>query len=601
MRMRKKYQALLCALLALLLCACGEAPEDGEAPGESIPLQADVLIVRTNEALTTLDPASVTARGGETILYHLYENLLRWEDGGDGWAVLASGQAEDYTLETDYAGNATYTFTLREDAVWSDGTAVKAEDFVFAWQRLADPANNLPHRALLSEISGYAEVQETGDPSLLAVSAPDSRTLTVTLQGSPAYFLEEICAGAYTMPLRQDVPFYANPVVTNGPYTLSGFNRELISLEHSGTYYQSGAKGPSELRFATIEDGAADYAALQAGETALAVDLPEEPLQALADSGVWTPEPVTGTCAVILNTLKAPFDNENVRLAFHLAIDRQAITDALGGLTARPAPGVVPYGVSDYSSNRPAVEVPAEDDAPADPMAKPAPEKPNPTCWDFRAHSLEVVTAEHTHDYETDLLYAQALLAQAGYPNGNGFPEAEYLYPADQENGRALAEMLQSMWKESLGVSVAVRGVSQEEYENALLPVLPEESGEESEDGIDPVPAASFQMAACELSPAYSDAEALLRQWYSGGEDNISGYASDAFDILLDSARASISPDVRDACLHDAEAILLEASPVIPLFCRGGSYQLAGGLAGLYRAPDGVFFLQNIHVDAAAG
>lgn len=599
--MRKKYRSLLCALLALLLCACGEARPDGEASGESVPPQADVLTVRVNEALTTLDPASVTARGGETILYHLYENLLRWEDGGDGWAVLANGQAEDYTLETDYAGNATYTFTLREDAVWSDGTAVKAEDFVFAWRRLADPANNLPHRALLAEIAGYAEVQETGDPSLLAVSAPDGRTLRVTLQGSPAYFLEEICAGAYTMPLRQDVPFYANPIVTNGAYTLSGFTRELTSLERSETYYQSAAKGPSQLRFVTIENGAADYAALQAGESALAVDLPEEPLQALADSGVWTPEPVTGACAVALNTRKAPFDNGNVRLAFHLAIDRQAVVDALGDLTARPAPGVVPYGVSDYSGNRPAVEPPAEDGAPADPMAGPAPAKPDPTCWDFRTHSLEVVTAEHAHDYETDRLYAQALLAQAGYPNGSGFPAVEYLYPAGQENGRVLAELLQAMWKEALGVSVAIRGVTQEEYESALLPVLPEEGGEEAETGEAPVPIAPFQMAAYELSPAYSDAEALLRRWYSAGEDNFSGYASDAFDILLDSARAAISPDVRDACLHDAEAILLEDSPVIPLFCRGGSFQLAGGLAGLYRAPDGVFFLQNIRVDAAAG
>lgn len=345
---KKKYSALLCALLALLLCACGEQPEDGDTSGETPPVQADVLTVRTSGVMITLDPASVTARGGETILYHLYENLLRWEDGGDGWAVLANGQAEDYTLETDYAGNATYTFTLRQDAVWSDGTAVKAGDFVFAWQRLADPANGLPHRALLSEIAGFQEVQETGDPSLLAVSAPDDRTLTVTLQGSPAYFLEEICAGAYTMPLRADVPFYANPIVTNGPYSLTGFTRELVSMERSETYYRSSSTGPSELHFALTDDSAADYAALQAGASALAVDLPREVLQALADSGVWTPEPVTSTCAVALNTLQAPFDNENVRLAFHLAVDRQAVVDALGDLTARPAPGVVPYGVSDY-------------------------------------------------------------------------------------------------------------------------------------------------------------------------------------------------------------------------------------------------------------
>ena len=604
--MRKKYRSLLWALLALLLCACGKAPEDGESPDESVPLQADVLTVRTGEAQTTLDPAAVTARGGETILYHLYENLLRWEDGGDGWAVLAKGQAENYTLETDYAGNATYTFTLREDAVWSDGTAVKAQDFVFAWQRLADPANDLPHRELLSEIAGFAEVQETGDPSLLAVSAPDGKTLTVTLQGSPAYFLEEICAGAYTMPLRSDVSSYANPTVTNGAYTLSGFTRELVSLERSETYCPSASKGPSQLHFATMADSAADYAALQAGESALVLDLPEEPLRALADSGVWTPEPATGTCAVVLNTRQAPFDNPNIRLAFHLAVDRQAIVDALGGLTSRPAPGVVPYGVSDYSSSRPVVEVPDEDSTPADPMAEPEPEKPRPTCWDFRTHSLEVVTADHTHDYETDCRYAQALLAQAGYSGGSGFPEVEYLYPSSHPEGQALAGLLQTMWRDSLGVSVTVRGVSDEEYESAFLPALPEENGEEdsgteTNGGEEPLPAPPFQMAVRELSPAYSDAEALLRQWYSGSGDNVSGFASDAFDILLDSARAAVSPDVRDACLHDAEAILLEASPVIPLFCRGGSYQLADGLAGLYRAPDGVFFLQDVRLEAPAG
>ena len=595
----KKCGSLLCALLALLLCACGGTPDHTETPPPEEETGPYTLRVRVSEAQNTLAPASVTAAGGETILYHLFENLLRWEDGGDGWAVLANGQAEGYTVETDYAGNATYTFTLREDIVWSDGQPVTAEDFVNAWQRLADPVNELPYRHLMSAVSGYGEVQEDGTPAPLGVYAPDSRTLVVALNGSPAWFLEEVCAGAYTMPVRADLVSQTSGAVTNGAYTAASRTAQLVTLERSETYYDPDPKGPEVIEFAAVSDSQGDYDALLAGEAALVIDLPGEPLQALADSGLWTPEPVTETYGVLLNTRKAPFDNENVRLAFHLAVDRQAVVDALGDLTARPALGIVPYGVADYSE-RPVEEEEIPEETLPDPNAVPEPEEPAAVCWDFRTHGLEVVTAEHVHDYETDRSYAQALLANAGYPGGSGFPEAEYLYVNGSDADAAVARTLQGMWKECLGVSVSIRGVSQEEYDAALSPALPdEEDGESagSEEEASDIPA--FTMAAQGLSPVYSDAEILLNRWHSASKHNASGYASGAFDILLDAAGDVVSPDARDAYLHDAEAILLDDSPVIPVFCRGGSYQLAEGLTGLYRSPNQVFFLYNVHRESA--
>lgn len=601
--LKKKFTSLLCALL--LLCACGDQPDGPEVLPPEEESGPYTLTVRVGEAQTTLSPPAVTAQGGETILYHLFENLLRWEDGGDGWAVLANGQAESYTVDTDYAGNATYTFTLRENAVWSDGRAVTAGDFVTAWQRLADPANALPHRELMSAITGYDEVLEDGEPAPLGVSAPDSRTLVVALKGSPAWFLEEVCAGAYTMPVRTDLVNQTEGAVTNGAYTAAAFNREQVVLRRSETYYNADPRGPEEIRFETASGSQADYEDLLAGNAALVVNLPEERLQELADSGLWTPEPVTETYGVLLNTQAAPFDNANVRLAFHLAVDRQAVAEALEGVVVRPAPGVVPYGVSDYSARPAADDAAEEEDTPPDPNAEPKPEKPAPTCWDFRSHSLELVTAEHTHDYETDRGYAQALLANAGYPGGSGFPAVEYVYVEQTGWDGALARALGEMWKESLGVVVTVREVSQEEYDAALSPPLPEEDGEdaaetETEDGeASPVP--SFQMAGQPLSPAYSDARALLLLWHSENTKNATGYASDAFDILLDAARDTASPDAQDAYLHDAEAILLTDSPVIPIYCRSGSYQLAEGYAGLYRAPDGVFFLYGVHREIPAG
>ena len=163
--MRKKstnpLARLLAALLAcLLLSACASQPDPQPDPAPNgEPAEPRALTVAITGVQDTLDPARVTAEGGESLLFHLFENLMRWTDGGDGWAVLSTGQAESYSVETDFAGNATYTFTLREDARWSDGRAVTASHFAAAWRRLADPAEDFPHRELLSVVSGYGHLR----------------------------------------------------------------------------------------------------------------------------------------------------------------------------------------------------------------------------------------------------------------------------------------------------------------------------------------------------------------------------------------------------------------------------------------------------------
>ena len=610
--MRKKstkpLARLLAALLAcLLLSACVSQPDPQPDPAPNgEPAEPRALTVAITGVQDTLDPARVTAEGGESLLFHLFENLMRWTDGGDGWAVLSPGQAESYSVETDFAGNATYTFTLREDARWSDGRAVTASHFAAAWRRLADPAEDFPHRELLSVVSGYEQVQETGDVSLLGVSAPDERTFVVSLQGSHAHFLAEVCAGAWTMPVRDDLlgawGDSADATVTNGAYTAVHLSRNLVTLERSETYYDSSPKGPDEIRFVTREGSQADYDKLLTGDLDLVTDLPQEALQTLADSGLWTPEPVTASYGVLLNTQRPPFDDDNIRTAFRLAIDPQAVVERLGDLTLRPAGGLIPYGVADYGTSvRPAEDAPPEEpDALPDPnaAANGAPAEPEPAYWDFRAHSLEVVTGHTQRDYDADCLRAQALMAQAGYAGGGGFPVVEYIY-VDTGLAGDLARALQAMWQERLGVTVTVREVSQEEYDaQVLLRPLSEEVQAEGSDpqqvGALGAATGDFTLAGQLFSPPYSDAGAILKRFYSASGDNVTGYASDAFDILLDSARAAAAPEPRDAYLHDAETILLENGPVIPVCSLGGSFQLAQGYTGLYRAPDGVYFLYGV-------
>ena len=147
-----------------------------------------VLNVSVCNVIDSLDPAMNTDADADSVFYALYENLMRESDDGSGEVTLTNGMAKEYTEETNYDGSVTYRFTLRSTARWSDGEKVTADDFVYAWQRLADPATDSPNHALMSVVAGYDEVRETGDKTKLQVSAKDESTFVVTLSAPCAYF-----------------------------------------------------------------------------------------------------------------------------------------------------------------------------------------------------------------------------------------------------------------------------------------------------------------------------------------------------------------------------------------------------------------------------
>ena len=235
MKLWKRLTALCLSVLVCvtLLTACGRKEStDGRV----------FLSVCVGETPATYDPIYAQRIGDQTILNHLYENLMRLETGENSQAIAVPGAAKSVDMKENSDGTVTYTFRLR-GGKWSDGVEVKASDFVYAWQRLADPATGSVYAPLLSIVSGYAEAQASGDMSLLAVSAKSSTTLVVTLTGHYDWFLREVCTSIATMPLRQDVVqrlkqeadaandnlkedetprrWWSDPtrLVTNGPYT----------------------------------------------------------------------------------------------------------------------------------------------------------------------------------------------------------------------------------------------------------------------------------------------------------------------------------------------------------------------------------------------
>ena len=550
----KHWKRRLALLLAAALCVSALA---GCARGGD----AMSLSVCVGGAPEELDPIYATEPADQTILVHLYENLMRKTAGASG-ATVTNGVAKSATSEENTDGTVTWTFQLR-GAEWSDGRGVLAGDFVYAWQRLADPANDSPFASLLSVVAGYDEVRETGDVSLLQVTAEDDSTLVVVLNGKYDWFLEEVCTAPATMPLRQDLltgesaaeetaedgaeaaeaaeaaPWWSDVagLVTNGPYQVSGYEAgESLTLETSGTYH-SDVSGPGTLtfRFAdTAEEGQALY---DAGTVDFLGVLPEEQMASLveAESRALTPE--LGTWAVVFNCAQDTLMDARVRRALSLVIDRTAAAEA-AGVTARAAEGLIPPGV------------PESDEA------------------DFRTSGGDLLDNDPNHraDLQEE---ARALLTEAGYVSVQDLGELEYLY-VDAGNGAAVAQALVQAWQSALGLRVTARAVTEEELAAAL------------EEG-------TFSLAGIEIRALGNDAECFLRQWSSTGGENVSRYANSAYDTLLSVIAGAEDETARLGCLHDAEALLLEEGAVAPLYTTVTAWTLRDGLTGVLRDGRGWF------------
>ena len=546
MKMWKRMAAMgLClALAAGTLAGCG----GGSAPGLALRLSM-------GQEAGSYDPIRAETAEAETVIVHLYENLLRKAPDTSGGTTLASGVAKKYDMEENYDGTVTYTFHLRQ-AKWSDGQTVTAGDFVYAWQRLADPVTNSPSASLLSAVAGYDEVRSSGDVSKLQVSAEGELTFVVTLLGKCDWFLEDVCTDPATMPLRQDNlqtlkeeaiqenlqaeergetgtrNWASDParLVTNGPYTASrGEEGELI-LTRSETYV-GGVSGPEELRFLFHDSPEAAWETYAAGEADFVSPLPRAEIEAKAESD-WAGAALSQTTVLLFNTQGEVFPDVQARKAFSLAIDRQALSD-LTALVSRPAEGLVPYGVPDENGE------------------------------DFRTQGGDLVGESGT---EEALAEANALLGESGY-GSSAVPRFVY---EDTEENAALADALWKAWMKGLKVRLERVPLSADELREALS-------------------AGDYDIALTDIRGNALDAESFLDLWRGDSPENIAGYENGAYDTLLKVIRSASDEKARQGCLHDAEALLLDDCPVAPLLFTASAWEAREGLVGILRDGRGFF------------
>ena len=477
----------------------------------------------------SFDPALASSTGEEMAAIHLYENLLRLKNA-DGGVELTGGVARSWEKKENADGTETYTFRLRTDAKWSDGRAVQAGDFVYAWQHLAAQNTGALHGSLLDMVAGY-EGARAGDPDALQVFARDKNTLEVVLQRRCPYFLRVVCTAAATMPRRADLPG-SSALVGNGPYAWGGYAGGVLTLTSSETYYDRRRLGPdiisihycdtSEQAAALLEDGQVDFACGLDG------DYPD-----------WNAEPVPETALLIVNQLAQQTESRQLRQAMSLVIDRAGLAELVGGALHTPATGLVPDGV---------------------------------TASDGGAFRREESVHLDSSDYERSCGEARELLKQSGVLAGG--TDLTVLY-ADGGADGAVAEEICRAWREELGLKATSQGMSPAELTEALT-------------------RGTFSVALIHLTGDRNDAEAFLDPWQAGHPENWALFHDNAYDILLRMAASSSSQEARDAYLSDAERLLVEQGNVVPLYFTGRAWRLRSGLTGLFSDGLGVFRFSGV-------
>lgn len=536
--MKKVLAIIMASVMVLALAACTDTTVDKDFE----------LNVNFASEPQTIDPALNSAVDGAVMINHMFEGLYKWVDDGNGNATLALGQASDVQVNDD---KTVYTFTIREDAKWSDGKAVTANDFVYAWQRLVDPATAADYSYMADILLNANEIMAgEADKATLGVEAVDERTLVVTLH-TPCPYFEEIMAFPALMPVRQDMieaggdqwTFSIDTYVGNGPYKMESWEHGAnIRIVKSETYYDYAKLGPQAINFKLMDDANAIYAAYQSGELNFIEEVPVAEIPALLESGELDIDPYIGTYYVCFQTQKAPFDDVRVRKAFSLTIDRNYIVEQITQTGQVPATGFVPSGINDAQG--------ASGD-------------------DFRTVGGDYMDVSK-EAYAANCEEARRLLAEAGYANGEGFPVVEYLYNTS-ESHKAIGEALQQMWQTELGVTVNL--VNQEW--NTFLQTRKE---------------GNYSIARNGWIADYNDPMSFLDMWMTGGGNNDAQYSNAKYDDLIKQAKATNDPAERMKLMHEAEDILMGEDVVHAAIYFYTNKNMSQGFKGMYYTPLGYYF-----------
>lgn len=512
--MNKKVIRLMTALLNLVLIAavfsgCNKKEEQTNA---TKPTVDQYLVYNMQTEPDSIDPARSTSVGAGEIEIQVFEGLTRIKENN----APGPGVAEKWDISSD---GLKYTFHLRKDAKWSDGQKVTAKDFDYAWKRVLDPvigseyANQLFYVKNAKEyFEGKAKIEDVG------IKIIDDYTLEVTLHSPCSYFLE-LCAFHTLNPVRKDVidknpdAWYTDPAtyIGNGPFKMTKWvHNDSFEFVKNENYWDAKNIKLTKMKWVMINDEQASLAAWEGGAIDVAQIFPGSEAPRLMQEGKLAITPRLGTYFIRFNVTKKPFDDVRVRKAFTLALNRQQIIDAALKTGEKPGLAFVPPGIADADTSK-----------------------------EFRTVGGDYVPNQ-------DLETAKKLLAEAGYPDGKGFPEITYLYNT-QDTHRVIAEAVQDMWKQNLGIDVKL---TNQEFKVYL----------DSQDKL------NYDFSRSGWIGDYMDPMTFLDMFVTNDGNNDTGWGNAQYDELIKKAKSEADQTKRMQYMHDAEKILMDEMAVGPIY-----------------------------------
>ncbi len=532
---------LFLSFAALLLVVLGPACKRSENRVTVGDRTQTIHIGNTTEP-TDLDPQIITTINDAQIVICLTEGLTAM-DPKDAHPV--PGVAERWQDSED---KLTWTFHLRADARWSNGDPVTAHDFAYSYRRMLSPNLASEYASLLYCLLN-AEAYNTGkldDFSQVGVRALDDRTLALTLH-TPVAYLPALVMHQSWHPVHpptiekfgkidQRGSRWTRPgnFVGNGPFTLAAWQpNQLIRLVKSDTYWDRDAVRLKEVNFYPIEDRVTEEASFRAGQLHITSALPPDKIDTYKrdQPQLLRQEPSLATYYLTFNTTKRPLDDPRVRRALTMVIERPALSEKVlrGGRV--PAYSLTPPGIAGY---------------------------------------------EVTPAFTEDIAEAKRLLAEAGFPNGAGFPRLELL--TSKGSTSQLPEAMQQMWRTHLGVDIAI--------------VL-----QESRVLWDSLRTRAFDIAPAGWVGDYLDPSTFLELFRSGSGNNHTGWSHPEYDRLVNEALKAGDDAVRFPLYRQAEELLMREMPVGPLVYGRRNYLVRPSVIGWGPNPLNLYPLKNVYLE----